>query len=728
MSQPVGLAAAALLVNVFAGKTVVLVAAVAAACAGFAGALVSVALRRRRRKAPQRTYFYFRLDGTEAVAPTAAARRYIDAAPPGDTVYGRLRAALFDADEKNGKRLDRLAMHGQPFTSIVILPSGELAEVNGRPVGSLAEVVFQSAGQGSLTLRDLESRLRQSEAENARLRAVLDSAPVQAFSVSPSGRVDWGNAAYVQAAGGGQAGDAAALVSEPYHTPLPRDDASWERQLVERGGRWLDVVRVPRDDGGFTGYAIDVSPRVRAETSLKNFMSTLTETFVHLETGLAVFDDNRMLSLFNPALGSLTGLDPSALARKPSLRDFFEMLRAQRKVPEQRDFLAWKRKLTEVETGAAEGSYQEIWPLPGGEVYRVTGKPQVHGGIAFLFEDISRHVMLERRYRAELELSQLIFDRIADGIAVFDQSGTLVMSNSTFDAIWGVDTLSELRGRDVHDLARVWEEACLPLPVFEDIRAYASGADSRARWRVHLDLLDGRSIFVTLTSLPERSTLMIFRDVSAYDQTVTELEALEARFATERDLTRASLEVMLATLDGRTGDDGGPLSPPSPAPTPADIIERTRKLAAFLTRHGLAEMPARLKPNGMTDRIRMHFSRAEQPVRFNGLELLGRMPAGGDAGRVLWALACAAGDMSAAGCAVDISAEMAEQVPVLIARITAEPRNVAPGGRPASFRLLEQLVEAGGGSTSLAGDPDGRSTVIRVRLTGNGKLHAVHAA
>ena len=126
-----------------------------------------------------------------------------------------------------------------------------------------------------------------------------------------------------------------------------------------------------------------------AEASLRRFVETLTETFAHLPIGLAVFDKNRRLGLFNPALTELVKIDAVWLAGRPSLRDFLERLRETRQMPEQKDFASWRRKLSELEEGAREGTYEESWQLPSGKIFRVTGRPHPQGALAFLFEDIS---------------------------------------------------------------------------------------------------------------------------------------------------------------------------------------------------------------------------------------------------------------------------------------------------------------------------------------------------
>ena len=92
--------------------------------------------------------------------------------------------------------------------------------------------------------------------------------------------------------------------------------------------------------------------------------------------------------------------------------------------------------------------------LPSGKIFRVTGRPHPQGALAFLFEDISTAIMLERKYRSELELSQATLDRMSEAVAVFDASGMLVFVNSAFETLWGLDPMERLDGPGVAELTR----------------------------------------------------------------------------------------------------------------------------------------------------------------------------------------------------------------------------------------------------------------------------------
>ena len=295
-----------------------------------------------------------------------------------------------------------------------------------------------------------------------------------AWSQGPDGQVAWANAAYRDRFDGPagelpdhRIADGFAHVVE--EVPLTARGAETRRRVSVPGqsdseAHWFEVCRTPGETGDSLGYALAADDLVAAEASLRRFVETLTETFAHLPIGLAVFDKNRRLGLFNPALTDLVKIDAVWLAGRPSLRDFLERLRETRQMPEQKDFAAFRRKLGELEEGARSGTYEESWQLPSGKIFRVTGRPHPQGALAFLFEDISTAIMLERRYRSELEISQATLDRVSEAVAVFDASGTLVFVNAAFESLWGLDPMARLDGPGVAEMTAFWEERCAPDP------------------------------------------------------------------------------------------------------------------------------------------------------------------------------------------------------------------------------------------------------------------------
>ena len=95
---------------------------------------------------------------------------------------------------------------------------------------------------------------------------------------------------------------------------------------------------------------------------------TLTETFAHLPIGLAVFDKNRRLGLFNPA-ADRPREDRRRLARRPALAARLpERLRETRQM-EQKGFLLLAPQARRAGGRRADGTYEENRVLPSGKIF-----------------------------------------------------------------------------------------------------------------------------------------------------------------------------------------------------------------------------------------------------------------------------------------------------------------------------------------------------------------------
>lgn len=282
------------------------------------------------------------------------------------------------------------------------------------------------------------------EDEAATLREAMDGAPVLCWREDAAGDLVWANAAYLAAAD--------AVLPDHPAWPLPvlfdlpptlgREGVPQRQGLGPRnGGRWYDCHARDCDGGGRMLFALPADDAVRAERSLREFVQTLTKTFADLPIGLAVFDRERNLQLFNPALIDLTGLPTAFLAARPSLFTLLDRLREARMVPEPKDYRSWRNHMSTLEAAAASGHHVETWSLPGGHTYRVTGRPHPDGAIAFLFEDITSEMSMTRNFRAQLSLGAQVVDTLEEALGVFGPDGQMLLGNEAWRRLFGAETM-----------------------------------------------------------------------------------------------------------------------------------------------------------------------------------------------------------------------------------------------------------------------------------------------
>ncbi len=352
------------------------------------------------------------------------------------------------------------------------------------------------------------------EAELESLRAMGDSLAFPAWRQSREGAISWANRAYLDLARRAKGADAGIW---PPPLLFPAVASANGREIRTQIGtdpetsKWFDCRIESLDDDLFV-TAIPADQLIKAEATLADFTQTFSQTFAHLTVGIAVFDRRRQLAMFNPALTDLTNLPVDLLFSRPNLETFLDALRARHMMPEPRDYASWRDHVSDVERAAADGTYSEMWHLPGARTYRVTGRPQIDGAFALLIEDISAEVSLTRRFRSEIETGHHVLNALPDAISVFDRMGNLIMANAAYDALWGTDTQGSAMQMTAIEAVRDWREASAPNAAWGDVQLYLTRDFPEEGWTAKTQLTDGRALIIHLNALPGGMRMVRFSD------------------------------------------------------------------------------------------------------------------------------------------------------------------------------------------------------------------------
>ena len=495
-----------------------------ATCVALASLLLLAGWQARRPRqhslfAPDGPSTVFLFDGDRLLDATPAARSLL---PEGEDAraWSRLLSRLGPMFPDLPQVLEGLPRLGQ-----VTLTSGP---------GVVPPVLLRGehlTGLTKLTMIENATEQRQATGDSAVMaalqqelaaqRAVLARAPVLMWREGEGG-VIWANHAYLIRA--------AELLppGEDLSWPLPRlfAEAGVQRPAkgvslsaggstrtklqMQGGAEWFDLVRMPLGDEVLC-YALAANTAVQAETALRDFMQTLTKTFADLPIGLAIFDRQRVLQLFNPALADLTSLAPDFLISRPTLSSVLDAMRAKAMIPEPKDYRSWRKQLVKLEEEASMGLFEETWSLPGGQTYRVIGRPHPNGALALMFEDISHEMTQTRRYRADLELGQSVIDAVDEGVAVFSQGGQLVMSNIGYAQLWNHDPAVLLSDAGIGTLCAWWREHSAPTLLWDDATDFVTTLGDRTPWDGEARMLDGRLVTIRFRPLTGGATLITFR-------------------------------------------------------------------------------------------------------------------------------------------------------------------------------------------------------------------------
>ncbi|WP_226779989.1 PAS domain-containing protein [Oceaniglobus trochenteri] len=352
------------------------------------------------------------------------------------------------------------------------------------------------------------------ERELGNLRDTTENMPFLVWRQDGEGNITWVNRAYLDTCRAH--GDPARLGVWPpirlFDIDMGQIATAQRQRLTTKGDapdRWFQFHITPLGDE-FLISGMNVDTVVKAEESQRTFVQTLSKTFADLPVGLAVFTRDRRLALFNPALADLTTLAPEKLIMRPTIFGFFDMLRDLQMMPEPKDYNSWREQIVDLEASAANGTYRDTWHLPFGRTFRVTGRPQIDGAVALLFEDISDEIGMSRRFRTELEIGQSVLDSLEDGLAVFTPNGVLTLTNAAYDSLWKTETREGLDTPYVDDATRHWAALSAPSAIWGEVRDYILSDRRGEAWMGEAMLLDGRPIRATLSPVVGGSTLARF--------------------------------------------------------------------------------------------------------------------------------------------------------------------------------------------------------------------------
>ncbi|MEP1588204.1 MAG: PAS-domain containing protein [Tateyamaria sp.] len=355
--------------------------------------------------------------------------------------------------------------------------------------------------------------IKSLEAELDTLRLAAIDAPYPIWLADADGYVKWYNTAYA----------ALADIARPKHIAVDQplfcfepNDLRDKRTVrvpikVEHNAttEWYNVTAT-HAGSDVIYHAIDINAVIQAEIAQRNFVQTLAKTFAHLSIGLAIFDRNGQLALFNPAMVDLTSLPIEFLSGRPSLLSFFDRLRDNRVMPEPKNYGSWRQEISDMIAAATQASYQETWNLDTGHTYRVSGRPHPDGAVAFLIEDITAEISLTRNFRAELELGQSLMDTFEDALAVFSSAGVLTFCNSAYRMMWKMDPDCSFADVTIVDSLKEWQNQTAPDPAWADMRDFVMKVGERAPWEADIKHLSQGPYVVRLAPIASGATVIRF--------------------------------------------------------------------------------------------------------------------------------------------------------------------------------------------------------------------------
>ncbi|KAB7614622.1 hypothetical protein F9L33_08270 [Amylibacter sp. SFDW26] len=254
------------------------------------------------------------------------------------------------------------------------------------------------------------------------------------------------------------------------------------------------------------------------------FVQTLSATFAQLMVGIAVFDKNNELSLFNPALSQHLGLRPEWLLQQPNLLSFMDRLRDTQVLPEPKNYTSWRQTFRQIERSAMRDDFREDWDLPDGRTLRVIGRPHPSGTVVFLFEDVTNALVMERGFRSKIHKLQSAMNATSIGIIVFDRTGATTFQNHAFKE----EVINARDCKTTHDFSNLMQSIFHPTPTWGDLREYVENTQDRTPWYADIKTHNGDPVIVNFEPMPTGDTLCEFHTYTKINNTENVSLACEA--------------------------------------------------------------------------------------------------------------------------------------------------------------------------------------------------------
>ncbi|MFZ5747361.1 MAG: PAS-domain containing protein [Pseudomonadota bacterium] len=342
----------------------------------------------------------------------------------------------------------RLSVHAQGSDRALLATGMRAPDALNAPGGVLVWFLDATESQGEIVRLQRESdRLRNGFDA---LTALIEAAPMPMWYRGPDLRLLMVNHAYVRAVEAGDAEDVVArgielvegsgLGGPLANAAMARDTGEPQNAAmpatIAGARRMLRIHDVPLSTGGVAGYAIDVDELEQARGGMKRFIEAQRAMLDRMSAGVAQFAPDRTLAFCNQPFRRMFAMKPEWLADRPEFDRVLERMREAGRLPEMRDFPAWKAERREWFV-SGDSAIEETWTVKGTHL-RVVAQPLPEGGLMLLFEDRTQQLELQREHGEMQQVRTATMESLSEAVAVFSK-GRLQLWNRKFRSVWGFD-------------------------------------------------------------------------------------------------------------------------------------------------------------------------------------------------------------------------------------------------------------------------------------------------
>lgn len=403
---------------------------------------------------------------------------------------------------------------------------GHLADPQISPGGAALVWVFDFSDSESelVQLRDEAARARE---DFVALVGLIEAAPMPMWFRGPDGALRLVNQAYVEAVAGQDARQVAADGTELVEAidgltaGQVALQAAAQKMPIERmvsatingQRRALRVSDLPLGDEGVAGYAVDVEEMEELARTLRAFRDAQRNMLDQLSAGVAQFDAKRQMTFANRPFQRIFAMNAAALLDLPQFDRLLDMARDAGRVPEARDFPAWRRERAGWFT--ASTPQEEAWMLSDGTHLRIVAQPLPDGGLMLIAEDRTEQLQLAAARDTLLRTRTATFDSLFESLAIFAPDGRMQLWNRRFSADWGLDdAFLDTHPRIESLLEQIARQLAKPTRIKAVGDVIRAATLDRRQTGGRAVLADGRTLEFAGVPLPDGNGLLTVLDIT----------------------------------------------------------------------------------------------------------------------------------------------------------------------------------------------------------------------
>jgi PAS domain-containing protein len=404
--------------------------------------------------------------------------------------------------------LDELLRDGQTFELDVQIDGMKSIAVRGQPIGRRAVLFFEDA---------------RIEAQQLDFQAILEALRIPIWIRNRDLSLRWANAAFLKLTQSTTVEMAQRLQAsidrserDLAHSAQDGDQVINARRYTMVGGerRAIALNLDGIGEGLIVGHAVDVTDTMRAENEVRTRAEGYADLLNRIPVAIAGFDKGRRLQRYNSAYQQLWCLEATWLDTHPSIDDILDRLRNAGRLPEQRNFVAWKQQ--HLQTFDDSTRYvDEAWHLPGGKSLHVQAQPDLDGGVCYLFEDRTDVMKAQSKLNLLLEVQRAMLDNVEDAMLLFGPDGKLALCNSAFLKLWHLTDEQVAASPHFTEMAALCADTVGRDGCWDIVAAGVMSPDpeSYAAWG-KVTRCDGKIVSLAFARLANGATSVTFKDLT----------------------------------------------------------------------------------------------------------------------------------------------------------------------------------------------------------------------